>query len=99
MVGKLPDAYAKDPRSNNYKLFACIAPEFDEAAAMFADVAGAVDMDNAYGASLDRVAANVNQLRGRVNDTTLRTLVKAKIASDMSEGTVKTLLDVGQNNL
>lgn len=94
MISKLPDAYAKDPDSNNYKLFACIAPEFEEIAEMFQDVASVLDMDNAYGASLDRIAANVNQSRGQVKDTTLRTLIKAKIASDMSAGTIKTMLDV-----
>jgi hypothetical protein len=53
-----------------------------------------IDMDKAFGVTLERIGANVNQGRGRVNDTTLRTLIKAKIASDMSEGTIKTMLDV-----
>jgi hypothetical protein len=94
MVEKLPDSYAKDATSNNYKLLSCIAPEFEEIAVMFKSVSGVMDIDSAYGGILDKLAVNVNQQRGQVNDTTLRTLIKAKIASDMSEGTVKTLFDV-----
>ena len=93
MIEKLPDSYAKDTRSNNYKLFACIAPEFEEIREMLQAVSAVMDIDNAYGAALDRLAVNVNQKRGYVNDTILRTLIKAKISADLSDGTIKTLLD------
>ena len=90
----LPDAYRKDKSSNNYKLFNCILPEFDLFYETCEELKRSLDMDYAYGKTLDKIGANVNQVRGSVNDTVLRTLIKAKIAADMSDGTIMTLLTV-----
>lgn len=94
VVGWLPDSYAKGTASNNYKLFNCIMPEYDLLKETFSEMRKVLDIDYAYGGTLDKIATNVNQVRGSTSDIVLRTLIKAKIAADMSEGTIKTLLDV-----
>ena len=94
IIGHLPDSYAKDKGSNNYKLFQCIAPEFDLLQKTFEELERSLDIEYAYGQTLDKLGRNVNQTRGTTNDVTLRTLIKAKISADMSEGTINTLLDI-----
>ena len=94
MIGQLPDSYEKHKKSNNYYLFQCVTPEFDLIKATCEDLRKSLDLEYAYGGTLDKIARNVNQVRGTTTDVVLRTLMKAKIAADMSEGTIKTLLDV-----
>ena len=94
MVAMLPDSYMKDKGSNNYKLFQIVAPELELIAETMQEMAKSLDIDYAHGGTLDKIGLNVNQTRGMVSDKVLRTLIKAKIAADMSEGTIKTLLDV-----
>lgn len=94
MIERFPDAYLKSKTSNNYKLLMVVGPELDELSKLMGDMLLAIDIDKAFGKTLDKIATNVGQTRGRVNDAVLRTLIKAKIAADMSEGTIATILDV-----
>ena len=94
MISQLPDSYVKDRISNNYYLFQCVTPEFDLIKKTCEELRKSLDLEYAYGGTLDKIGRNVNQVRGSTTDIVLRTLIKAKIAADMSEGTIKTLLDV-----
>lgn len=94
LIGKLTDAYAKDKNSNNYKLFSIFGPELDEISAMFEAMKQALDIDLAFGVTLDKIASNVNQVRGNTTDAVLRILIKAKIAADQSDATIRAILDV-----
>ena len=94
IIGWLPDSYAKDVGTNNYKIIQCITPELDLLKETFEEMKRSLNIEYAYGMTLDKVGRNVNQTRGTTNDTVLRTLIKAKIAADMSEGTINILLDV-----
>lgn len=94
VMNNLPDSYCKSKDCNNYKLFQCITPEFDLLVRQILELRKSINIDYAHGGTLDKIALNVNQARGSVNDIVLRTLMKAKIAADMSEGTIDTLLDV-----
>lgn len=91
---RLPDSYNKDKCSNNYKLFDIISAEFDGIFTMFSDIQVNLDIDKAYGKTLDKLSSNLGQRRGQVNDSVLRTIVKAKIMSEFGTGTVNTLLDI-----
>lgn len=93
-IARFTDAYSKSKSSANYKLLATVMPEFDELLVAIRDVCKSIDMDFAFGQTLTNIAKNVNQERGNVNDDVLRVLMKAKIAGDMSDGTVDTLLSV-----
>jgi len=94
IIGLLPDSYAKDIGTNTYKLFQCITPEYDLVKDTCNELRKSLDIDYAFGRTLDKLGRNVNQTRGTTSDIVLRTLIKAKIAADMSEGTIDTLLDV-----
>lgn len=93
-IGMLTDAYEKGKQSNNYKLFDIVTNELDQLYKAINDVRDAIDIDLATGETLTKLAKNVNQDRGTVNDVVLRVLIKAKIAADMSEGTINTILAV-----
>lgn len=94
IINMLTDAYEKGIESNNYKLFNCISPELDLIAEQLNEMGLSFDIDYAKGKTLDLIASNVNQVRGSVNDVVLRVLIKVKIAADMSEGTINTLLSI-----
>jgi len=94
IINGFTDAYQKGKNSNNYKLVNIIAPEFDELRGVIEHMKLYLDFDEATGKTLDKLAKNVNQLRGRVNDIILRTLIRTKIASDMSDGTINTVMKV-----
>lgn len=94
IIEVFPDVYDKGKGSNFYKLISTITPEFDEILSVIQDIQLNLDIEKATGATLTKLATNVNQQRGRVNDKVLRTLIKSKIASDMSEGTIETILNI-----
>jgi hypothetical protein len=93
-IGLLPDSYAKDGGSNNYRLFACITPEYGLLMETMAAMGDALDIDKAEGAMLDAAGANVGQARGQADDGIYRALVKTRIAANMSDGTIDTMLGI-----
>lgn len=94
MIRRLTEAYSSDPDSNLGKLLSIAAGELE-------DMRGAIettrlyrDIDQAEGVSLDRIGLNVQQYRGQATDPIYRVLIKSKIARNLSDGSVNTLIRV-----
>lgn len=52
------------------------------------------DIDRARGQTLDLIGSNINQPRGKATDEVYRILLKSKIARNLSDGTVDTIIQV-----
>lgn len=52
------------------------------------------DIDKAEGETLDDIGTNVKRYRGKLNDTIYRILLKAKIAQNLSDGTINTMIKI-----
>ena len=52
------------------------------------------DIDKAAGQALDDIGSNVNQPRGQATDPVYRILLKSKIARNLSDGTINTIIQV-----
>lgn len=52
------------------------------------------DIDQAEGQTLDDIGSNVNQSRGQATDPVYRILLKSKIARNLSDGTINTIIQV-----
>lgn len=52
------------------------------------------DIDKAEGATLDRIGENVIQPRGQATDPVYRILLKSKIARNLSDGSINTIISV-----
>lgn len=52
------------------------------------------DIDQARGTTLDRIGANVQQSRGRTEDSVYKTLIKTKIARNINQGDINNLIEV-----
>lgn len=94
MVSMLPDAYVKDKKSNNYKLFEVFASEFEKLYQTQLKVRQFRSVDEANGVTLDRIGANYNVARGRMNDELYRPMIKAAIARTWCDGTFNSVLEL-----
>lgn len=52
------------------------------------------DIDKAQGPALDLIGENINQKRGVATDEVYRVLLKSKIARNLSDGTINTIINV-----
>lgn len=52
------------------------------------------DIDHAQGKALDDIGSNVNQPRGKATDEVYRILLKSKIARNLSDGSINTIINV-----
>lgn len=52
------------------------------------------DIDKAEGQTLDDIGTNVKRYRGKLNDAFYRVLLKAKIAQNLSDGTINTMIKI-----
>lgn len=52
------------------------------------------DIDKAQGLALDLIGENINQKRGVATDEVYRVLLKSKIARNLSDGTINTIINV-----
>jgi hypothetical protein len=92
MLERLTGNYDRSPDSNTGKLLNLPATQISE----IEDVLDAVDLyksiDVAEGYHLDQIGTNVDQPRGGVEDPAYRVLLKTKIARNISDGSVNTLI-------
>ena len=51
-------------------------------------------VNHAEGETLDLIGSNVDQSRGRVNDTVYRSLIRAKILQNKSNGTINEMIEL-----
>lgn len=91
-VNNLPDKYAKGTDSNNYKLLlmernSLIALENDIKA-----VDETLDIDKATGETLDLYGEMFKQPRGIATDEQYRIMIRAKIARNICDGSINSVL-------
>ena len=82
----LPDAFQKDPDSDNYKLLAVEKYICDAIMQIMSDIYDITDIDKATGAALDMHGARHQILRGSSDDTQYRIRIKGKIAQSLCDG-------------
>lgn len=88
------DHFRKDKDSNLYKLISLFSDELKLIKDTNALMVEWRDIDKAKGKTLDLVGKNLNQARGVANDEVYRILLKSKIARNLSDGTVDTIINV-----
>lgn len=94
LVSRLPDVYNKDDDSNVSKFLTVVGDEIQQLIDAANQVMDARDVDKAFGVSLDNIGTNVQQSRGELNDSVYRILIKSKIARNMSQGDINTIINV-----
>lgn len=94
MVSMLPDAYVKDKKSNNYKLFEVFASEFEKLYQTQLKIRQFRSVDEANGATLDLIGANYNVSRGTMNDELYKPMIKGAIARTWCDGTFNSVLEL-----
>lgn len=87
MINQLPDAYRKDPGSNNYKMLSIWEQMNTELRGNIEAAYDAADLNTATGAALDAIGTRLAQPRGVLQDDIYRLLLKAKIGCDCCDGT------------
>lgn len=80
-VKKLPDAYKKSEQSNNNKLLQLQEDALRAFLADLSDVQESLNLDTAYGKTLDLYGEIVGQRRGKLTDEQYRLMIMAKMSS------------------
>ncbi|MCZ8518894.1 hypothetical protein [Paenibacillus caseinilyticus] len=94
IVKRLTDVFTKGPNSNLGKLLAIMAGQlqaYEEAQNRVHDWR---EIDQARGSTLDRIGQMVQQPRGVASDSVYRIMLKSKIAQNLSEGDINTIIRV-----
>ena len=94
MVSLLTDAYKKNSKSNNYRLFEVFASEFEKLYQTQVKVRQFRSVDEANGKTLDLIGSNYNVARGNMNDELYRPMIKAAIARTWCNGTFNSVLEL-----
>lgn len=94
MLRRLTDAYSRDPNSNLGRLLGIAAGELEDLREAIQTTRSYRDLDLAQGVTLDRIGRNVAQYRGMASDYVYRVLIRSKIARNLSDGSVNTLIRV-----
>lgn len=93
-VNKLPDSYAKDRESNNYKLLnlneQAVAVAKTDAQAIF----DALDVQKATGHTLDLYGEMVGQQRGALNDVQYRLMILTRVGINVVQGNYATTINM-----
>lgn len=85
---RLPERFRKE---NNLKLYYVLYGGFDEVYRAFDEIRASRDLDKAYGATLDKIGANVGQFRLDEDDDLYRQLIKVRIIANLSLGNIPTI--------
>lgn len=86
-VGMLPDSYAKDIESNNYKLLQLLSTLYSNLQEDLQDISDAKDIENATGATLDQIGAMAGVSRNGETDPQYRLSILARVAALATTGT------------
>lgn len=76
-ANKLPQSYRQDVESNNYKMLQLIRLAVEDLAIHIEDVESCLDINNAYGETLDLYGKMYNEFRENRNDEEYRLVIKA----------------------
>lgn len=88
----LPDAFRKDTDSNNYKILENERVAVEEHLSDLYGIYEIINLDNAYGKTLDRYGERVGQPRGLATDEQYILMIKAKIMRALGNGTYPSVL-------
>lgn len=88
----LPDSFAKEADSNNYKILETERAAVEEHLADLYGIYEIINIDNAYGKTLDRYGERVGQPRGLATDEQYILMIKAKIMRALGNGTYSSVL-------
>ncbi len=88
MMRSLTESYTKNPNSNVGKLILLVSGQMEDLDETLKKVETWRDINQAEGETLDLIAANVGQLRGLATDEVLRILIRARVARNVSDGTM-----------
>lgn len=94
IISFFTDAFKKDRESRLYKLIDICAGELELIKETNALIILWRDIDKAQGKVLDLIGGNINQPRGKATDEVYRILLKSKIARNLSDGTIDTIIKV-----
>lgn len=89
----LPDSFAKDNKSNNYKILENERLAIEEHLNDLYEVYEIINLDNAKDGTLDRYGERVGQPRGLANDEQYILMIKAKIMRALGNGTYSSVLN------
>lgn len=94
IISLFTDFFRKDKKSNLYKLISLFADEL----ALIKETNQLImewrEIDKAQGKTLDLIGENINQSRGVATDEVYRILLKSRIARNLSDGTINTIINV-----
>lgn len=96
-VKKLPDSYAKETSSNNYKLLNINEQAVADAKKDAQDILNAVDIQQATGHTLDLYGDMVGQKRGALTDKQYRFMILTRIGINVVQGNYKTVIECIKN--
>lgn len=91
---RLTSRYLKAPYSNMGKLFSIVSIQIEDVRRTLEKIEQSRDVDQAIGASLDRIGRNVGQARGNSPDIDYRKWIKTKIIANRSRGDIETINEV-----
>lgn len=94
VVSRLSDYFDKRPESNISKLLKIFSEELQQLHTTIERVGEWRDIDKAEGAALDDIGTNIKQPRGVATDDVYRILLKSKIARNLSDGSINTIIRV-----
>lgn len=94
IVSLFTDHFRKDDGSNIYKIASLFSDELQLTKETNDLILEWRDIDKAQGKALDLIGRNINQFRGVATDEVYRILLKSKIARNLSDGTIDTIIEV-----
>lgn len=94
IVSRFVDHFKKDSTSNIAKLMHIFSDQLLKLNETTERVRDWRDIDHAQGKALDDIGSNVNQPRGKATDEVYRILLKSKIARNLSDGSINTIINV-----
>ncbi|WP_150283801.1 DUF2612 domain-containing protein [Rummeliibacillus sp. TYF-LIM-RU47] len=94
IISLFTDYFKKNEDSNLYKLVSLFSSELERIKETNKLIVEWRDIDKAQGKALDLIGENINQSRGVATDEVYRVLLKSKIARNLSDGTINTIINV-----
>ncbi|UQW98193.1 DUF2612 domain-containing protein [Rummeliibacillus sp. G93] len=94
IISLFTDYFKKNEDSNLYKLISLFSGELGRIKETNRLILEWRDIDKAQGKALDLIGENINQSRGVATDEVYRILLKSKIARNLSDGTINTIIKV-----
>jgi hypothetical protein len=91
-IKKLPDAYYKGKDGNNYKLLRLNELSAETFFNDMQDVLNTLDLEQAYGKTLDLYGNMLQVLRGRMTDEQYRVSIKNKIGENLCQSDTNSVL-------